>query len=32
MLQARQMYPEYFNHAGPAPLPVEDWEVGAVRL
>eukprot|EP00439_Symbiodinium_sp_Y106_P038092 s7751_g4.t1 len=25
--KARQMYPQYFNHSGPAPLPVEDWEV-----
>ena len=25
-LQARQLYPECFNHTGPAPLPVEDWE------
>jgi len=25
--KARQMWPEIFNHMGPAPLPVEDWEV-----
>merc|ERR1711988_1284586 len=25
--QMRQTWPECFNHMGPAPLPVEDWEV-----
>ncbi|CAE7225705.1 PLOD1 [Symbiodinium pilosum] len=25
--KARQAHPECFNHTGPAPLPVEDWEV-----
>jgi len=25
--KARAAWPEYFSHMGPAPLPVEDWEV-----
>eukprot|EP00434_Breviolum_minutum_P020292 symbB.v1.2.017895.t1/scaffold1392.1/size121922/2 len=26
-LQARKNFPECFSHSGPAPLPIEEWEV-----
>lgn len=26
-MKARKAWPEYFSHSGPAPLPVEEWEI-----